>query len=106
MCTYPQLDYLTLTSYIGELERGDCVFRQCGNVVATVWHDKKLVYVMSTQTNPVTTTCQRKEKDGTIKTVSIPLCTSRYNKNMGGVDRADQMQGYYQWKMKSRKFYM
>ena len=31
-----------------------------------MWKDKRLVYVISTNSNPFRTTCQRKEKDETI----------------------------------------
>ena len=77
------------------------------SVVANVWRDKRLVYVMSTNTNGKdATTCKRKERDGSTTSVKIPKNTYSYNKYMGGVDRADQMRGYYQWKLKSRKFYL
>ena len=32
--------------------------------------------------------------------------TLLYKKYMGEVDKADQFRGYYQWKLKSRKFYL
>ena len=91
---------------IGNLER-EYKFQKCGNIVATVWRDKKLVYVMSSHINANNTTnCQRKQKDGTSMTVPIPACISLYNMYMGGVDTADQLRSYYQWRMKSRKYYM
>ena len=81
---------------IDDLERGDFVFRRCGNIVALVWKDNKLVYMISTNANPsVVSTCQRKDKDGTVKTVPAPLAINLYNKFMGGVDRADQLRSYY-----------
>ena len=52
------------------------------------------------------TVCQRKEKNGTMSSISIPMNTFLYNKYMGGVDMADQFRCYYQWKLKSRKFYL
>ena len=76
-------------------------------MVATVWRDKKLAYVLSTQSNPHSIVfCQRKQKDGTNITVPIPKSISMYNKYMGGVDHADQLRSYYMWNMKSRKYYM
>ena len=82
------------------------MFQQKGNLVANVWRDKRLVYVMSTNTKgDDRTTCRRKEKNGSTSTVAIPMNTFLYNKYMGGVDKSDQFRGYYQWKLKSRKFY-
>ena len=83
------------------------MFQQKGNLVANVWKDKQLVYVMSTNTKgDDRTVCQRKEKNGTMSSISIPMNTFLYNKYMGGVDMADQFRCYYQWKLKSRKFYL
>ena len=111
VCTFNALYnvymYTILFLTTGQLKRGEYVFRQCGNLVANVWRDKRLVYTMSTNTNPTaTTTCLRKKKDGSTNSVTIPLNTTLYNIHMGGVDKADQLRGYYQWKMKSRKFYL
>lgn len=76
-------------------------------MAATVWHDNRLVYIMSTNTVPTAkTTCQRKKKDGTVEIIPIPKAISSYNKFMGGVDRADQLRSYYQWDLKSRKYYI
>ena len=36
----------------GRLQRGESVKRQCGNVVATVWHDKRDVRMISTNIDP------------------------------------------------------
>ena len=89
------------------MERGEFVYKVCGGVVATVWRDNKLVYIMATNTSPTdATTCQRKNKDGTVDSIPVPQAISRYNKYMGGVDRADQLHSYYQWDLKSRKYYM
>ena len=93
--------------FLEELKRGEYAFRQKDGVVANVWCDKRLVYVMSTNVNATETeTCNRKEKDGSTTAVPIPRNTYLYNKYMGGVDRADQYRAYYQLKFKSRKFYM
>ena len=90
----------------GDLQRGESVARQKGNLVATVWRDRRLVYVMSTNSDPRTpTTVQRKERDGSSQTVSCPRSIVDYNKYMGGVDHADQLRNYYHVRTKSRKFY-
>jgi mRNA-degrading endonuclease toxin of MazEF toxin-antitoxin module len=76
------------------MKRGDVVFRQKGNLVASVWKDRRLVYVISSNTNPTVTTCQRKEKDGSTSSLTVPDHTAAYNRFMGGVDRSDQLRSY------------
>ena len=74
--------------------------------MATVWRDRRLVYVMSTNSDPRTAaTVQRKDRDGTSHTVPSPKSVVDYNKFMGGVDHADQLCNYYNVRTKSRKFY-
>ena len=80
--------------------------RQRDNLVASVWRDRKLVYVMSTNSNPKgDTTVQRRERDGTAQQVPCPPSVVVYNKFMGGVDKADQLRKYYRVRCKTRKFY-
>ena len=72
----------------------------------TVWKDKRLVYMMSTNANPdKTVQVQRKDGDQKIL-VTQPYNIFQYNKFMGGVDKADQLRSYYKLRMKTRKFYM
>ena len=47
----------------------------------------------------------RKQCDGSTIEVPCPESIISYNKIMGGVDRADQLRGYYRCRSKSRKFY-
>lgn len=55
--------------------RGEHVFRQCGNLVATAWKDNKPVTMMSTSCQPSeTTTTNRRQKDGSKLVVSCPVC--------------------------------
>ena len=64
----------TCTYYcVGDLNRGESMSCQRRNLVATVWRDRKLVYVMSTNSDPQNdSTVQRKERDGTSVTVPCP----------------------------------
>ena len=47
----------------------------------------------------------RRKKDGTRESVVCPEAIKRYNDSMGGVDRGDQLRGYYHVRMKCRKVY-
>ena len=61
---------------------------------------------MSTTSQPSATgTVLRCQKDGTRISVPCPEAIITYNQDMGGVDRGDQLHGYYNCKVKSRKFY-
>ena len=61
---------------------------------------------MSTTSQPSATgTVLRRQKDGTRISVPCPESIIIYNRYMGGVDRGDQLRGYYNCKVKSRKFY-
>ena len=75
---------------------GDVHFRQDGNMVATLWKDKRPVAVLSTLTNtkPEMGEAERKAPGG-MKKVAIPKPVLRYNESMGGVDLADQLHSYY-----------
>ena len=90
----------------GELQRGESKYRQRGNLVVTTWRDRKLVYIMPTNTSPTaTTTVNCRTKDGHVENVTCSLSIQLYNSYMGGVDRADQLRGYYRVRMKSHKYY-
>ena len=87
-------------------ERGMSKTYQCGKLTATVWQDKKPGAVVATNSDPKTPTqVFRKNKDGTRDLISYPQSLALYNKFMGGVDRNDQLQGYYHVRLKCRKFY-
>ena len=88
------------------LSRGESVFRQCGNLVATAWKDNKVVNIASTLANPDEyTTVNRQQKDGTQLAVRCPMCVALYNKYMGGVDLGDQLRGSYHVRLKNKKNY-
>ncbi len=79
---------------------------QSDNVGATAWMDTKVVMMMYTSCDPTkSSTVLRRKKDGTRDPVTCPVAIKVYNEKMGGVDRGDQLRGYYQVRMKCRKVY-
>ena len=94
----------TKKSRIGE--RGASKCRQSGNLTVTLWQDTKLVTMVSTLSDPTADeTILRKLKDGSTITIMCPLAIRLYNIFMGGVDYNDQLRKYYQFRLKSKKFY-
>ena len=71
-----------------KLKSGSILFRQAGNMVATLWKDKRPVAVLSTNSQPKMVTEVQKARGGK-KEVTIPAPVANYNVNMGGVDLAD-----------------
>ena len=70
-----------------------------------MWQDNKPVPVVATNSDPtLPVTVLRKNKDGS--RAIVPCVESMaYNRFMGGVDRNDQLRGYYHVRLKCRKFY-
>ena len=74
--------------------------------MAATWKDTKVVNILSTLcSGDSVTTVQRKKRDGTSLTVSCPLSMALYNRYMRGVDKGDQLRGYYRFRLKSTKNY-
>ena len=61
--------------------------------------------VLSTNLSPEEVTVRRTQKDGSSRDVPCPLAIKVYNRFMGGVDKNDQLRGYYSVRTKSRKSY-
>ena len=86
--------------------RGDSLTVQKGKVTASAWMDRKTVMVMSTNCQPDDAgSVLRRQLDGSRLPIPCPASIISYNKFMGGVDRGDQLRGYYSCRTKSRKFY-
>lgn len=68
--------------------------------------DNKAVSIMYTGFNPMEhCTVLRRQKNGSRIPITCPAAIAAYNMHMGGVDKGDQLRGYYSTKIKSRKFY-
>lgn len=79
---------------------------QSDNVAATAWMDSKVVMVMYTNCDPKkSSSVLRRNKDGSREPVPCPEAIKLYNEKMGGVDRGDQLRGYYHVRMRCRKVY-
>ena len=84
--------------------RGDSQVVQKG-VSVCVWMDRKVVMVMFSNAQPsATASVIRRQKDHTRTPISCLEAVLLYKKYMGGVDRGDQLCGYYACRTKSRKF--
>ncbi|KAK6168756.1 hypothetical protein SNE40_019940 [Patella caerulea] len=63
-------------------------------MTASIW--KRVVPLISTADDPTRNVeVNRRQKDGSSRTVACPKTISEYNKYMGGVDRADQLHMEY-----------
>ena len=88
------------------LERGEHLFCQRGNLVASVWMDKKPVNMLSTLAQAdVTRTVRRMQRDGTRASVQCPDAVDLYNRYMAGVDKGDQYRQYYRVRTRCLKHY-
>ena len=88
MCVWCVVCVTVLTKIIYlTFDRGESKIFQKGPLVACAWHDSKVLTVLSTTSQPVAMgSVLRRQRDG-------------------GVDRGDQIRGYYSCRTRSRKFY-
>ena len=77
-----------------KLKPGDVLFQQDGNMVATLWKDKRPVAILSTNAEAAMGKQERKAPGGK-REVPVPEPVLVYNSSMGGVDLADQYAAYY-----------
>ena len=89
-----------------QLERGQYLSCQRGNLVASLWMDKKQVTTLSTLAQAdATHTVQRRQRDGQRTSVQCTDAVVLYNRYMGGVDKGDQLHQYYRIRTKCMKNY-
>lgn len=85
-----------------KLKRGQYIWQRRGNIVVMKWKDKRDVLAISTQHKPQMITITDKRRREREKPKIILDC----NKNMSGIDRADQMVSYYVTPRKSIRWYV
>ena len=90
---YPR-DLMKTKAEARRLPRGSSEWRQSGDLVATAWKDKRMVYYLSTAHAPVAATpgtARRRQADGSVIEIDSPPTVTGYAKYMNGVDKLDQM---------------
>lgn len=98
----------TLITKQSKQNKGKYDYLSNGSILAMVWFDKRPLYLLSTIHKPtasVQPTVKRKQLDGARVDVNCPPCLPDYQKFMRGVDRGDQMIGYYYLGRRSRKWW-
>jgi hypothetical protein len=89
------------------MNRGDHEFWQAGNLVSTIWQDRKPVYLLSTCCEPLgPDTVIRKGLDGKAQEIPCPPSLKLYTQYMGGVDRSDRMVRTYSTSRRSKKWWV
>ena len=93
----------------GEVERGYYDYRSSGPLMAGVWRDKRVIHFMSTihvaRAGSAPATVRRRDEVGSLEDVMCPPCLPDYQQYMRGVDRGDQLIGYYNIGRRSRKWW-
>ena len=95
-----------------KLVRGEIRTRQCGNLVATMWRDKRVVSLLSTNTPPEAEIHAeqqivrgRRKQVVPADSMKKPDVVAVYNDGMNGVDVNDQYRSYYPAGSVSRKWW-
>jgi hypothetical protein len=89
-----------------DTKRGEHVFWQCGNLVATIWQDKRPVRLLSTCCNATGgDVVVRKQAGGGSIPINCPPALKLYSQHMGGVDRSDRMLRQYSVSRQSKKWW-
>ncbi|XP_067023861.1 piggyBac transposable element-derived protein 4-like [Acropora muricata] len=95
-----------------KLVRGEIRTRQCGNLVATMWRDKRVVSLLSTNTPPEAEIHAeqqivrgRRKQVVPADSMKKPDVVAVYNDGMNGVDVNDQYRSYYPASSVSRKWW-
>lgn len=74
------------------------------SMMVLAWHDKRTVWMLSTNGNNLTTIVERKNRSG-VEQVTKPTVIVDYTSKMGGVDRSDHYISSYGFVTKSLKWW-
>ena len=106
------VEVLTMLEMLSDKEtsRGDGYYVRDKSVVYCAWKDTKCILLLSTQhPGHSENTVKRNSKDSTgkfmKKDVPIPSPVYFYNKEMGGVDKSDQLIHYYNVLRQTKKYW-
>ena len=92
-----------------DVDTGYYDYRSSGPLLATVWLDKRIIHMLSTMhvayPSSAPATVRRRAGDGTQEDVMCPPCLPDYQAYMRGVDRGDQLVGYYNLGRRSKKWW-
>ncbi|XP_017764351.1 PREDICTED: piggyBac transposable element-derived protein 4-like [Eufriesea mexicana] len=66
-----------------------------GDILLLAWKDKRVVTILSSYDTSSIKTVQRRRKEGGIVSISKPNVIVKYNINMGGIDKTDQLASSY-----------
>ena len=87
------------------LQKHEFKVAQKNELVCAVWKDTRVVIMLSNVHKPEATGTVRRRVDNVRQNVRVPLCLSDYQQHMNGVDLCDQMIGYYQPDLRSKKWW-
>lgn len=79
------------TLFKKSLKKGEHFWQQKGSVYASVWKDKRYVYMITTKHHPRLILSTNRYR----RVYTKPIEVVEYNKNMSGIDKSDQMIAYY-----------
>lgn len=87
---------------VKKLKRGESRYLCRDSITCLVWQDRRPIHFISNFHKPDTIeTASRRNKDGSLQEVDMPLLVKDYNSFMGGCDKNDQMTRLH----RSRKHY-
>ncbi|XP_022779646.1 piggyBac transposable element-derived protein 4-like [Stylophora pistillata] len=102
---YPKC--LTDKPLLKTLKRGDYHSATAEGITVTVWKDTKDVsFLSNVHSSTGQDNVSRKKQGGSVVAITAPPVVKDYNKNMGAIDKNDQLKKTYAIDRKSKKWWM